>query len=881
MVLYKRYRTIAAQEAKKAVEAAQSGQNADFKVSVGVGSSKSASSSETTQITHQGSTLNAGQVNLTATDGDIAVLGSTIQAAEKVSLDAAKSLQLTSVQDIERQRSQNSNSGWSAGVFAGVNGGSPGFGVEGSIQKGKGHENSNSVIQRNTTVQGQAVQLRSGEDTALKGAVVTGDKLNVEVGNNLVIESRQDSQQYDSKQIQGGVSAGVSVIGSGSYASVNGSLNRGKLNAAYVETQSGLHAGEAGLTVNVASNTHLTGAIVDSQASQEKNHFTTGSLTSENIENYSEAKVESIGGGLSTDPTQNIANGFAAGLSALGNINKQDSSTTHSAVGSNIQLTTQQGDVPTSLSRDTTTANERIDKIEMADLKTRQEMAQVIGEIANNGITIVLKPKVDEAERQKAEAEAILKADKTNAEALEQKRLANEVIKTYGQGGQIQLAVRAVTGVLQGIATGEASKAVVGGVSPYANYAIKEATTNQITGEVDTQANLIAHALLGAIEAYATGNNAAAGAAGAVGGELAAKIITEQLYQKAPDQLTEAQKQTVSTLSQLASGLAGGLISDNTAGAISSAEIGKRAVENNFLSEKEITILEKLAQKKVLTPEDVERITSIKMKDKVSDALLTKYQQDPTSLTPQEYQQLMHWVNEAAAWQPETAKNILKMDVTGPAIEYSNPELDKKYQAAHRIYSSLDYQFGKSTLEGLAVLGNSGNAIIKGVTTVETLARGISDKAFITALQAEKAMGKISPTLQWLEKHPIASETLIAGTVSTGFDIYNGNISLNDRDSLAKLPLNYALAGVMAGKTLGQQLSINAIYQGITLSDKNLSNKDFIKTLGSSTFGNTISFGIDQILLNNRTNPLIRQTISNIIGNSIEIPNSKKEDNQQ
>ncbi|XLP62751.1 VENN motif pre-toxin domain-containing protein [Gallibacterium anatis] len=209
-------------------------------------------------------------------------------------------------------------------------------------------------------------------------------------------------------------------------------------------------------------------------------------------------------------------------------------------------------------------------------------MAQVIGEIANNGITIVLKPKVDEAERQKAEAIAILKNDKHNQAAQQKLDTANKVIKTYGQGGQIQLAVRAVTGVLQGIATGEASKAVVGGVSPYANYAIKEATTNQITGEVDTQANLIAHALLGAIEAYATGNNAAAGAAGAVGGELAAKIITEQLYQKTPDQLTEAQKQTVSALSQLASGLAGGLISDSTAGGINAAEIGKRAVEDNF-----------------------------------------------------------------------------------------------------------------------------------------------------------------------------------------------------------------------------------------------------------------------------------------------------------
>ncbi|MFU2138010.1 VENN motif pre-toxin domain-containing protein, partial [Gallibacterium anatis] len=92
----------------------------------------------------------------------------------------------------------------------------------------------------------------------------------------------------------------------------------------------------------------------------------------------------------------------------------------------------------------------------------------------------------------------------------------------------------------------------------------------------------MAHALLGAIEAYATGNNAAAGAAGAVSGELAAKVISEQLYQKSPEQLTEAQKQTVTALSQLASGLAGGLISDSAAGAINAAEIGKRAVENNF-----------------------------------------------------------------------------------------------------------------------------------------------------------------------------------------------------------------------------------------------------------------------------------------------------------
>ncbi len=92
--------------------------------------------------------------------------------------------------------------------------------------------------------------------------------------------------------------------------------------------------------------------------------------------------------------------------------------------------------------------------------------------------------------------------------------------------------MRAVTGVLQGIATGEATQAAVGGLSPYANQAIKQLTTDSNTGEVNTQANLMAHALLGAVEAYAAGNNATTGAAGAVGGELAAKIITEQLYQK-------------------------------------------------------------------------------------------------------------------------------------------------------------------------------------------------------------------------------------------------------------------------------------------------------------------------------------------------------------
>ncbi|MNU05213.1 hypothetical protein D3C72_2499370 [compost metagenome] len=40
----------------------------------------------------------------------------------------------------------------------------------------------------------------------------------------------------------------------------------------------------------------------------------------------------------------------------------------------------------------------------------------------------------------------------------------------------------------------------------------------------------MAHAVLGAVVAQAQGNSAAAGAAGAAGGELVARLITQQLY---------------------------------------------------------------------------------------------------------------------------------------------------------------------------------------------------------------------------------------------------------------------------------------------------------------------------------------------------------------
>ncbi|MDG2944815.1 VENN motif pre-toxin domain-containing protein, partial [Exercitatus varius] len=277
---------------------------------------------------------------------------------------------------------------------------------------------------------------------------------------------------------------------------------------------------------------------------------------------------------------------MSAVMSALGRINQKDRSITKSAIGDNIALETKTHEIPTALSRDTEHSNAKVQRYDKAEYEDRLETAQLIGDISQNQIDIEWTPKVREAEANRQQAEAVLNNQNATAtekaEARQIKSQSEQIINTYGKGGDYQLAVRAVTGVLQGLATGNQNAAWVNGLSPYANNLIKTYTTDE-SGQVNTTANQMAHAMLGALEAYATGNYAAAGAAGAITSEVAAKLITEQLYHTEPDKLTDDQKQVVATLSQVTAGLAGIVTSDSTQSAVSATEIGKRAVEHNSM----------------------------------------------------------------------------------------------------------------------------------------------------------------------------------------------------------------------------------------------------------------------------------------------------------
>ena len=191
---------------------------------------------------------------------------------------------------------------------------------------------------------------------------------------------------------------------------------------------------------------------------------------------------------------------------------------------------------------------------------------------------------LEEAEKAKAENN-----NETNRTLVKQARdnfeTASREAKEWETGGSQRLVIDSALNVISTALAGRpAAEVVASGLSPAVNNQIKKATTDA-KGNVNTALNLTAHALWGAVEAYAGNRNVAAGAAGAAGGEVAAHFLASTLYDKSPEKLSEEEKRTVSSLSQVAAGIAGGSLSDSSDGAIIAAKTAKDSVENNSMAD--------------------------------------------------------------------------------------------------------------------------------------------------------------------------------------------------------------------------------------------------------------------------------------------------------
>ena len=424
---------------------------------------------------------------------------------------------------------------------------------------------------------------------------------------NLTITSRQDTEKYESKQTSASASGSV-AYGSGGGASVSASYNKAKVDYAQVNEQAGIRVGEDGMDANIHNHAQLNAAIIESSAEESKNRFKAKSISTTDIENRSEIKTESASisagtGGI--NPMQAIS----SALSLLGNTNERERSTTKSAISGNIQIETETPENLTALSRDTKNANQRVEKQDLQKVQERQEMAKVIGDITNNAISIATyneREKINKLGLEKfklEEQEKALKGQAGNEQQLaaikqqltsiqaEITKTQGEIDRTYGIGSEKGMAIRAVTAALQAAAQNDTAGSLVALASPYLNQKIHEMTAGDTAK--DKAANLMAHALLSAVEFQVTGKDPLTGAVAGVTGEATAEIIA-RAYGKPVSELTANEKENISTLSQLAGGLAAALTAKangSTAeqggsfiAATSGAETAKRAVENNYLS---------------------------------------------------------------------------------------------------------------------------------------------------------------------------------------------------------------------------------------------------------------------------------------------------------
>jgi filamentous hemagglutinin len=297
---------VKARDAANALAQAKTG--GGVTVGVSVGSSQSLDRVETTTTKHQASAITAGgNVTLIATgdgkDSSISVRGSDLTSGGRLTVLADGKVSLTSSQELLRQRSESSSSSAAAGVAMnlGSRGASVGLTASGSLARGG--DDRDDVVQRNTHLRGQLVNVESGDDMALKGAVIAGERVKVKSDGRLDIASLQDTSRFhsDGKQVGGSLTMGTGVSGNASYG-------QSKVNSDYasVTEQSGIRAGSGGFQVDVKGETNLKGgAITSTQAAVDAgaNRFKTGSLALSDIENKADYRGLSFAasGGLSSD----------------------------------------------------------------------------------------------------------------------------------------------------------------------------------------------------------------------------------------------------------------------------------------------------------------------------------------------------------------------------------------------------------------------------------------------------------------------------------------------------------------------------------------------------------------------------------------------------
>ena len=381
---------------------------------------------------------------------------------------------------------------------------------------------------------------------------------------------------------------------------------------------------------------------------------------------------------------------------------------------------------------------------------------------------------LEEAEKAKAENN-----NETNRALVKQARdnfeTASREAKEWETGGNQRLIIDSALNVISTALAGRpAAEVVASGLSPAVNNQIKKATTDA-KGNVNTALNLTAHALWGAVEAYSANQNAAAGAGGALAGEVMADVIAKELYGKKPNQLNREEKEVVSSVSQAAGALVGGAAANSSQGIGVGLTTAKNAVENNLLSKNEdeelFNISEKFEKAKELKQKEKNRGGELLKKDSYINFLIRLNQKDPSQLTEAQKNYLTVELHKIARSWNVPVSDLYNWDFS-KEIKRNDSALTKYLSDEIKFWDSYVGKQAQSFAIGALAAGG-------GVAAVRVI---------------PKAAGYLQETAVLSARNPVAAEMVVTGGYNAGkisYKTYDGQYKnkeelLNDVYSTGK-----------------------------------------------------------------------------------------------
>ncbi|NHZ45285.1 hemagglutinin repeat-containing protein [Nitratidesulfovibrio liaohensis] len=276
--------------AMRSIAAVQSALSVSASVSATAGLSVSQSTEHTSTTTPIVSTVMAGNDVDMQADRDITIQGGQVAAGHDVSLDAGRDLTVESATGGTTYDTSSMSASAGGGVKA--NFGANGMGVGVNIYASVGGSGSDyeAIYHRNAAVAAQNdLTTKSGADTTIAGARVQGNTVTMNVGDDLVVASRQDESDGGSHSF--GVSADV-MIGLGASGSLSGNVGKGESSSGWVREQTAI-IGKEKVDIRVEDNTHVEGAVIAAENGNLK--LDTNTLTYKDIQDHDKASNINIG----------------------------------------------------------------------------------------------------------------------------------------------------------------------------------------------------------------------------------------------------------------------------------------------------------------------------------------------------------------------------------------------------------------------------------------------------------------------------------------------------------------------------------------------------------------------------------------------------------